>query len=214
MFDRRNRSRRAFGVGLGLATALTLAAPADAARITDHGELAIDIDVPGATVCHYSDKGPVQAAACTPQERVTFSNLTLLEPNAFAAMVIHFHAWQASVVVTRSAPLHSLTPARVSQDLAAYAQGMRSRMAGTNLQITEAPRLVHAANGLQVIVSAIRNPTQSFVTRTLEVRARTATYRVLFSVEDHHAAEVAALSDRALRSVVARPALTFAEDRP
>ena len=197
--------RRAFGFLFAL-SALTLAPPADAARITDHADLAIDIDATGAKVCHFSDKGPVEAASCTPEERVTLGNLALLEPNAFAALVLHFPSWQASIVVTRSAPLRSMSAAHLTADLAAYEQGMRSRMAGTSVRITEAPRLVRAANGVQVIVSAIRNPTQSFVTRTLEVRARSATYRVLFSTEDRHAAEVAALSDRALRSVVAAPA--------
>jgi len=203
---------RAFGFFLA-ACALTLAAPADAARVTDHGDLAIDIDAPGTSVCHYSDRGPVDAAACTPQERVTFSNLALLEPHAFAALVIHFHAWQASVVVTRSAPLHSMTPALVTQDLAEYARGMRDKMAGTNVRIAEAPRLVQAANGLQVIVSSIHNPAQKIVTRALEIRAAGATYRVLFSGAEDHAAEVTALSDRALRTVVARRAPTIAEDR-
>jgi hypothetical protein len=206
------RAMRALGIFLA-AAAVTFASPAGAARIVDRGDLAIDIDATGAKVCHYNDKGPVDASACTPQERVTLSNLQMLQPNAFAGLVLHFRAWQASIIVTRNAPLHSMTEGRIPEDLAAYARGMRHHMVGTSIQITEAPRLVRARNGLQVIVSAVRNPTQSFVTRTLEVRARNATYRVLFSVDERHAAEIRALSDRAIRSVVARPARTFAEDR-
>ncbi|HEY1958018.1 MAG TPA: hypothetical protein VGH28_20495 [Polyangiaceae bacterium] len=186
---------RALGFLLA-ASALTFAAPAGAARVTDHGDLAIDIDAPGTKVCHYSDQGPVDGAACTPEERVTFSNLTMLEPHAFAALVFHFRAWQASVVVTRSAPTHST--------LAEYARAMRAKTAGTNVQIAEAPRLVLAPSGAQIIVSAIHDPTKKIVTRNLEIRGARTTYRVLFSGADDHAAEVTALSDRALRTVVAR----------
>lgn len=202
---------RAFGFFLA-AAAFTLASPAGAARVTDRGDLAIDIDAPGATVCHYSDKGPVDAAACTPAERVTLSNLAQVEPNAFAALVLHYRSWNASIVITRTAPKHSMTPSLVTQDLAEYARGMRDRMAGTSVQIAEAPRLVRAPNGLQIIVSSIRNPSQGVITRALEIRARSATYRVLFSGNEARTADVNALSDRALRSVVAHPAPTFAED--
>jgi len=192
--------------------AMTLSSPADAARVTDHGELTVDIDSAGATVCHFSDAGPVDDRACSAAEKLTFSNLKQLEPNAFAAIVLHYPAYQASITVTKAAPLHSMSPAHVVEDLAAYRQGMLNKMAGTRMQLAEAPRLVQGPSGLQIVVSAIRNPEVDVVTRTLEVRARTATYRVLFSVAAPHAAEVATLADRTAKSVVARPALTLAED--
>jgi len=192
---------------------VTFSGPAYAARVTDRGEIAIDIDATGATVCHYSDSGPVDGAACTPQERVTFGNLKQLEPNAFAALVVHFGTWQASVTVTRTTALHSITASRVTEDLQAYTQGIRDKIAGTQMQISEAPHLVHASNNVQVIVSALRNPTIGIVTRTLEVRALHATYRVLFSVAESRAADVVLLADRSVRTLVARPALTFAEEQ-
>jgi hypothetical protein len=195
------------------AATLTFAGPARAARVTDRGEIAIDIEAPGTTVCHYSDTGPVDAAACTPQERVTFANLKQVEPNAFAALVVHFGSWQTSVTVTRTTALHSMTSARLAEDLQAYTQGMRDKIAGTQMQITEAPHMVHAGSNVQVIVSALRNPTLGIITRTLEVRALHATYRVLFSAAESHASDAAALADRTLRTLVARPALTFAEEQ-
>jgi hypothetical protein len=195
---------------LGLAFAL-VTTPARAAHVTDH-EIAIDIAAPGTTICHYGEAGPVDATACTPQERVTFSNLKRLEPNAFAALVVHYTSWQASVTVTRTTALHSMTEERVGEDLAAYAQGMRDRMSGTQMQISEAPHLVRAVNNVQVIVSAIRNPSLGIVTRTLEIRALNATYRVLFSAAESHAGDAAVLADRSVHTLVARRALTFAEE--
>jgi hypothetical protein len=192
---------------------LTVAASANAARVTDRGELAVDIDAPGTTICHYSDTGPVDAVACTPQERVTFTNLKQLEPNAFAALVLHYATWQASITVTRTTALHSMTQGRVAEDLQAYAQGMRDKIAGTQMQIVEVPHLVLSSSNVQIIVSALKNPTLGIVTRTLEIRALHATYRVLFSGADSHLADLSALADRAVRTIVARPALTLTEER-
>jgi predicted DNA-binding helix-hairpin-helix protein len=197
---------------LGGVLGVLVTGPAYAAHVTDRGEIAIDVAAPGTTVCHYGELGPIDGTSCTPEERLTFSNLKRLEPNAFAALVVHYGTWQASITFTRTTALHSMTDAHISEDLAAYAQGMRDRMVGTQMQISEAPHLVRASNNVQVIVSAIRNPSAGIVTRTLEIRALHATYRVLFSAAEGHAADAATLADRSVRTLVARPALTYGEE--
>jgi hypothetical protein len=190
-------------IGFLFATgAMTLSSPSHAARVTDHADLTVDIDSSGATVCHFSDAGPVDARACSATEKLTLSNLKAFEPNAFAALVLHYPSYQASITVTKAAPQRAVAAA----DLAGYRQNMQSKMAGTRMQIAEAPRLVQGQNGLPVVVSAIRNPEVDVVTRTLEVRARNATYRVLFNVAAPHAAEVATLAERTAKTVVAGPA--------
>jgi hypothetical protein len=182
--------------------AMTLSSPSHAARVTDHGELTVDIDSSGATVCHFSDAGPVDDRACSAAEKLTLSSLKQLEPNAFAAIVLHYPAYQASITVTKAAAQRAVAVG----DLPAYRQSMLNKMAGTRVQLAEAPRLVQGQNGLPIVVSAIRNPEVDVVTRTLEVRARTATYRVLFSAPSAHAAEVSTLVDRTAKTVAARPA--------
>jgi hypothetical protein len=192
-------------IGFLFATgAMTLSSPTHAARVSDHADLTVDIDSAGATVCHFSDTGPVDDRACSAAEKLTFSGLKQLEPNAFAALVLHYPSYQASITVTKAAPQRAIT----QTDLAGYRQAMQNKMAGTRMQIAEAPRLVQGQNGLPIVVSAIRNPEVDVVTRTLEVRARNATYRVLFSVAAAHAAEVANLAERTAKTVVARPATT------
>jgi hypothetical protein len=74
------------------------------------------------------------------------------------------------------------------------------------MQLADAPRLIPGQNGVSIIVSAIRNPELDLVTRTLEVRAHGATYRILFSVAGPHANDVAALAERTAKTVIARPA--------
>jgi hypothetical protein len=181
-------------------TLFFLATPANAARVTDHADLTVDIDHSGASVCHFGESGPVDIRGCNDAEKLTLSNIKALEPNAFAAIVLHYPAYQTSITVTKAAPQHG------APDLAAYRQNMHARMAGTRMQLTDAPRLVQGQNGLPIIVSAIRNPELDLVTRTLEVRARGATYRILFSVTGPHAADVAALAEKTAKTVVARPA--------
>ncbi len=192
---------RALGFLFALGT-MTLSSPSHAARVTDHGELTVDIDSSGATVCHFSDAGPVDDRACSAAEKLTLSNLKQLEPNAFAAIVLHYPAFQTSITVTKAAAQRAVT----AGDLGAYRQNMLNKMAGTRVQLAEAPRLVQGQNGLPIVVSAIRNPEVDVVTRTLEVRARSATYRVLFSAPSAHAAEVSTLVDRAAKTVAAHPA--------
>ena len=185
-----------------LVAALAFFAPnqAHAARVTDHTDLTVDIDPAGASVCHFTDAGPVDVRGCNDAEKLTLSNVRALEPNAFAALVLHYPGYQTSITVTKAAAQHG------APDLAAYRQNMQSRMAGTRMQMADAPRLVQGQNGLPIIVSAIRNPELDLVTRTLEVRARGATYRILFSVTGPHAQDVAALAERTAKTVVAHPA--------
>lgn len=173
---------------------------AHAARVTDHADLTVDIDPTGASVCHFTDSGPVDVRGCNDAEKLTLSNVRALEPNAFAALVLHYPAYQTSITVTKAAAQHG------APDLAAYRQNMQTRMTGTRMQLADAPRLIPGQNGVSIIVSAIRNPELDLVTRTLEVRAHGATYRILFSVAGPHANEVAALAERTAKTVIARPA--------
>ena len=173
---------------------------AHAARVTDHADLTVDIDHTGASVCHFTEAGPVDVRGCNDAEKLTLSNVRALEPNAFAALVLHYPGYQTSITVTKAAPQTG------APDLAAYRHAMQTRMAGTRMQLADAPRLIPGQNGLPIIVSAIRNPELDLVTRTLEVRARGATYRILFSVTGPHAQDVAALAERTAKTVVARPA--------